>query len=84
MERITITITEEMKGYIDSQINGGQYGNVSEYFRDLIRHQQETKAKELLEELLLEGIRSGESQPWTQETLKNLKAAVREHASRKN
>lgn len=83
MERITITLTEEMKGYVDGQISGGQYGNVSEYFRDLIRHEQEAKAKQQLEALLLEGVRSGETQEWTAETLKNLKRVVKDRADKK-
>jgi antitoxin ParD1/3/4 len=32
-----------MSQYIESQINSGQYGNVSEYFRDLIRRDQEQR-----------------------------------------
>jgi len=83
MERITITLTEEMKGYIDGKVSSGQYGNVSEYLRDLIRHEQEAKAKEHLEELLLEGINSGEPKEWTTETLKNLKETVRKRLADK-
>jgi len=30
-----------MSKYIESQISSGQYGNISEYFRDLIRRDQE-------------------------------------------
>jgi len=30
-----------MSKYVESQISSGQYGNISEYFRDLIRRDQE-------------------------------------------
>ena len=41
MIRHTISVPEPMSKYIESQINSGQYGNISEYFRDLIRRDQE-------------------------------------------
>ena len=43
MIRHTISVPESMSQYIESQINSGQYGNVSEYFRDLIRRDQERR-----------------------------------------
>jgi len=45
MTRKTITIPESMDGWVKSQIGAGRYGNDSEYFRDLIRHDQEKQAK---------------------------------------
>jgi len=41
MIRHTISVPEPMSKYIESQISSGQYGNISEYFRDLIRRDQE-------------------------------------------
>ena len=43
MIRHTISVPEPMSQYIESQISSGQYGNVSEYFRDLIRRDQERR-----------------------------------------
>jgi antitoxin ParD1/3/4 len=40
MIRHTISIPEPMSEYLNHQINSGQYGNISEYFRDLIRQDQ--------------------------------------------
>lgn len=41
MIRHTISVPEPMSHYIESQITSGKYGNISEFFRDLIRRDQE-------------------------------------------
>ncbi len=60
MMRKTITISEVMEDWIKSQIASGRYGNDSEYFRDLIRKDQDERfAVRGLEALIKEGIDSG-------------------------
>ncbi len=39
----TISITQQMSSWVKSQVESGQYGNDSEYFRDLIRSDQQKK-----------------------------------------
>ena len=46
MLRKTITISEPMEAWIKSQIEAGRYASDSEYFRDLIRRDQERRAAE--------------------------------------
>lgn len=41
--RKTISMPAEMGEFIDERIRTGQYGNDSEYFRDLIRRDKETR-----------------------------------------
>ena len=43
--RKTITLTDKQDEWIKAQIAGGDYTNDSEYFRDLIRRDQEQNAK---------------------------------------
>ena len=43
MVRHTISLPEPMSHYIEGRIAEGQYGNVSEYFRDLVRRDQERR-----------------------------------------
>ena len=43
--RKTITLTDKQDDWIKAQIAGGDYTNDSEYFRDLIRRDQEQKGK---------------------------------------
>ena len=40
MSKITISMPERMSRYVADRVESGQYGNVSEYFRDLVRREQ--------------------------------------------
>ena len=62
MTRKTITITAQMDDWVKGRIKSGKYGNDSEYFRDLIR-QDQNKEENLdgLRALLVEGELSGTS-----------------------
>jgi len=55
MQRKTITITDQQETWVKSVIESGDYGNDSEYFRDLIRRDQarrsvESELRRMLEE----------------------------------
>lgn len=43
MARLTISMPDDMSDFINAQIETGKYDNVSEYMRDLVRHEQERK-----------------------------------------
>jgi len=43
MSRLTISMPNQMNEWVEAQISAGRYGNVSEYFRDLVRRDQERK-----------------------------------------
>lgn len=50
-----------MKAWVESQAEGGRYGNASDYVRDLIRRDQERKqAIAVLQAAITEGVHSGE------------------------
>ena len=40
MAKITISMPDRMSDYVTGRIESGQYGNVSEFFRDLVRRDQ--------------------------------------------
>ncbi len=62
MTRKTITITDKMDDWVKAQIDSGRYGNDSEYFRDLLRRDQERqRAEAKLGQMLDEAEASGES-----------------------
>ena len=67
MPSLNVSLPAPLREWIDAQIKGGRYGNASEYLRELIRRDQERQAQERLEELLLEGIKSGTASPLTQQ-----------------
>lgn len=49
MSRLTISMPDQMNEWIESQIAAGRYGNVSEYFQDLVRRDQERKETAMAE-----------------------------------
>jgi len=57
---MNISLPEQLKRYVEAQIKAG-YSTPSEYVRELIRDDQKRRARRRLEELLLEGMNSGES-----------------------
>ena len=60
--RKTITLTDKQDDWINARIASGDYTNDSEYFRDLIRRDQEQNAKfRALKSAIQEGLDSGVS-----------------------
>jgi antitoxin ParD1/3/4 len=37
---MNISLTEKLKSYVEERVESGEYGNASEYVRDLIRKQK--------------------------------------------
>lgn len=63
MMRKTITIPDAMEEWVKTQIKNGRYGNDSEYFRDLIRRDQERRLnEEHLRGLIKDSLDSGVSE----------------------
>ncbi len=78
MTTVTISLPESLKEFVDVQVATKGYGNVSEYFRSLLREAQQKEADARLEVLLLEGLASGDPIPVTKEFWTELRAeAVR-------
>lgn len=50
---LNISLPEEMKQYVDQQVEGGGFGTVSEYFRHLIRDDQRRRFREDVDAKLL-------------------------------
>ena len=75
MPTVTISLPETLKTFIDEQLATKGYGNVSEYFRSLLREAQEREGDARLEALLVEGLASGGKDiPLTREFWKDLKS----------
>ncbi len=80
MMRKTITIPDAMEDWIKTQINSGRYGNDSEYFRDLIRRDQDRlSAKIELQSLIEEGISSGISSKNAEEIRRDVLERLRKN-----
>ena len=83
MPSLNISLPAPLREWIDAQIKGGRYGNASEYLRELIRRDQERQAQERLEELLLEGIKSGTASPLTQQDWAELRTDAAERLQKR-
>jgi antitoxin ParD1/3/4 len=59
MTTITISLPEPLKKFVEIQMKSKGFGNVSEYFRTLLRGAQQEQADKELTVILLEGLRSG-------------------------
>ena len=59
MTTMNISLPEALKGFVDSQVQSGEYGTSSEYVRELIREDQKKRLNMRLSRLLMEGIESG-------------------------
>ena len=65
MATLNISMPDEMRAFIETRVNMGEYQSASDYLRDLIRHDHEEA-----EQLLMEGINSGISKPLNMAALK--------------
>lgn len=83
MPSLNISLSDELKSYVEAQIKGGSYGNVSEYFRSLIRDHQRRDAQERLEFLLLEGVASKDDGPMTLSDWAQLRRAAHRRGASK-
>ena len=83
MTTVTISLPESLKTFIDEQLATKGYGNVSEYFRSLLRAAQEREEDERLEALLVEGLAAGgKDMPLTRAFWKDLKAEAMDLAKK--
>jgi len=81
MNTMNIAIPEQLKSFVQRQVERRGYSSVSEYVRDLIRGDQERQAIAALEVDILKGLESGPSTPMTQEDWQAIRHEVRHHAA---
>ena len=82
MPTITISLPASLKEFVDAQLATKGYGNVSEYFRTLLREAQAKEQDARLEALLLEGLASGEGRRLAPEFWSDLKAEAAQLAEK--
>lgn len=82
MATLNISLTDEMRSSVQERFARGRYGNAGEYFRDLVRNNQDRQRESDLESLLLEGLRSGDAKPFGRDDFDRARAFVRELAAK--
>lgn len=71
---MSFALPQALRDYIDARVRSGEYGNTSEYLRDLIRRDQEDQARKRLSALIEEGLQSGPGRAVTKRVRAELKA----------
>ncbi len=56
---MNISLTDELKAFVDARVQARGYSSTSEYMRDLVRRDEERAAEERFRALIQEGIDSG-------------------------
>jgi antitoxin ParD1/3/4 len=70
---MSFALPESLRDYIDERVRSGQYGNTSEYLRELIRRDQREQAARRLRELIADGLESGDGRTVTDESLAEIR-----------
>lgn len=78
MTTINISLPESLRDHVSKRVADGGFANASGYVRALIREDRERLARARLEQLLLEGVQSGEPVAATDAYWEDLKAEIRE------
>ena len=70
---MSLALTDELRRYTDDRVRSGEYGNTSEYLRELIRRDQQHVAERRLRQLIADGLASGDSRPATVEVIDEIR-----------
>ena len=83
MATLNISLTDEMRTFVNERIASGRYGSASEYFRELLRHDQDRIRQEALEQALLKGLGSGDGRKMRKADFDRIREQVRGLAGKK-
>ena len=81
MAAMNISLTDELREFIDQRVDSGEFGTPTEYMRHLIRLDKEREAQRRLEQALLKGIESGPSVEFSQRDWDELRRSLLEKAA---
>lgn len=84
MASLNISLPQSLKDYVEGQVQAAGYSTPSEYVRELLRQDQQRRAEQRLEALLLEGLNSGDPIEITPEYWENKRRQLVERHARKS
>ena len=70
---MSFALPQSLRDYIYARVRSGEYGNTSEYLRDLIRRDQQDQAARRLRELITAGLESGPATPLAEQRIAELR-----------
>lgn len=59
MATMNISLPDQLRDWVQSQITAGTYASSSDYVRDLIRRDQENRKIQILQHAITDGLNSG-------------------------
>ena len=78
MATMNVSLPDPMKAWVEAQVHGGQYGNASDYVRDLIRRDQQDREQiKTLQAAITKGLESGISDRAMQDILKEARSKAK-------
>ena len=75
---MNVSLPSTMRRWIERRVTGGGYGSVSEYVRQLVRHDQSDRVLQELDQQLIAAIESGPETPLTEKDWAEVRKIVRE------
>lgn len=70
---MSFALPESLRAYVDERVASGDYGNTSEYLRELIRGDQQDQAARRFRLLIAAGLESGDSSVLTEDSVAELR-----------
>ncbi|NJS37627.1 MAG: type II toxin-antitoxin system ParD family antitoxin [Brachymonas sp.] len=61
---MNISLSEDLKSFVDARMQAKGYSSTSEYMRELVRRDIERQSEERFKALIEEGLASGPGRPW--------------------
>lgn len=61
---MNISLTDDLKAFVEARIQARGYSSASEYMRDLVRRDEERASEERFKALLEDGMQSGSAGDW--------------------
>lgn len=74
MATMNVSLPDQMREWVESQVQCGVYANASDYIRDLIRHDQHRRLA--LEAAIADGLASGRSARKAEDIMDGAKARL--------
>lgn len=71
---MSFALPKSLRAYVDERVASGDYGNTSEYLRELIRGDQQDQAARRFRLLIAEGLESGDGSVLTEDSVAELRS----------
>jgi antitoxin ParD1/3/4 len=83
MQTMNISLPDPMKQFVEQRIEAGDYSSASEYIRELLRADQKRQAREELENVLLNSLKSGDPIEVTPDMIEDVRQRLRARSAQR-